>query len=194
MTMAANVAVTDVVSEPMPPVHAPAPPTNPLSASTAFFDLRVDGSEDPLYRGMGSWAWNTSAVQSAYRSDWRHFTTEIYCNLDKVGVPLGSVRLSDDLDVIQLNDWGEIRLICDDHGPRVLIRICVPKVIGVVVPFLRPDRPETLDRIMESVRNARRRAQGLSRPIRPATSPTTWTRYNMFWHGYICVSELVGWY
>lgn len=194
MTAATTVIVPEVEPEPMPFDPMADLLARPLYTSTALFDLCPDRSRDPLCRDVPIEIWASERIRGAYRRDWHRYVDEIHRNLPAVGVALRTVKIVDFPSVILLGRWGDIRLISDDRGPRILIRICVPTLMGAVVSFQNPDFAATFDRIMEHVRHARCRSRGASKPTCTPSRPTTWKGRIFPMDGEIAVSEALGWY
>lgn len=168
------VVIPEVVTEPMRSDSAPS--INPLSASTAFFDLYPDINEGPLFRYRPKGIWISPVAIARGQRDWRMFAGDIRRNLTKAGVPLSTVDMVGDPVAIMLGDWGDVRMLQDERGPRVLIRICVPELMGVALSFRRPEMPSTLNAVMENVVDACRRAHGIPKSTYAPRKPTTWTR------------------
>lgn len=171
-----TVVIPEIEADPMPSAPAPATASNPLNTSTAFFDLYPDINEGPLFRYRPKGIWISPVAIARAQRDWRMFAGDIRRNLTKAGVPLSTVDMIGDPVAIMLGDWGDIRMLQDERGPRVLIRICVPELMGVALSFRRPDLPATLDAVMENVCDACRRAHGLPKPTCAPRKPMTWKR------------------
>lgn len=168
--------VAEIESEPTPSTPVPASSANPLLTSTAFFDACPDIDEGPLSRFRSKRIWVSSAMIATTQRCWRMFAGDIRRNLPKAGVPVRTVEMLGDPVVIVLADWGDIRLIQDERGPRVLIRICRPELMGVALAFRDPDSPVTLDAVMWNIVDANSRAHGVMTPSRDSKKPSPWKR------------------
>ncbi|MBN8523951.1 MAG: hypothetical protein J0M02_01315 [Planctomycetes bacterium] len=162
--------------DPEPKLTSRVTASNPLLTSTAHFDLYPSVYEGPLQAFRSQDIWISEPMLTKYRRDWKTFAGDIYRHLPKAGVPLNVVDMVGDPVVIVLGAWGEIRMLHDQRGPRVLIRICVPEILGVALAFRLPDCPVTFALVMENIADANRRAHGIPKPVGPAAKPTPWRR------------------
>jgi hypothetical protein len=106
----------------------------PLYKSTVLFDLLPDAVDD-LGRPRISPMRKSKRLTDKVRRAWELMGIDIVFSMARLGIPRKTIALDGSPMIISLSDWGDIRLVHDCHGARVLIRACSPVLIGSAVPL-----------------------------------------------------------
>lgn len=122
-------------------------PHNPLRGDPAFLSIIPDEPFAPPRRyGNGIYYYRPDVLR-----EWSLLVHDVRRALPLIGLPEGRYVFRGDPATIELDDWGDVQLVADTRGPRVIIRICTPRLAGDAVWFRSTNLGETLNGVMYGI-------------------------------------------
>lgn len=82
---------------------------------------------------------------------WNIMSKAIRRALPSIGMPMGRYVITGDPAVIELDDWGDVHLVMDRRGPRVITRICTPGLSADAVWYREIYLQESMNNVMYSI-------------------------------------------
>ncbi len=152
-------------------------PCNPLLTSTAFLDMvprATPRSSLAMFRAKG--LWKHPLTVAGVHNEWRFFAGDIRRSLRTCGILLSEVDMVGDPVAIMLGTWGDVRLVHDERGSRVIVRICTPAPRGVAISFDNPRSAETFPEVMMYICDAHARARRCPIVLPDHPRPGMWKR------------------
>ena len=117
---------------------------NSLSTNSTHLDLVPEEPFRPPSIFSNQILYSSESVQWG----WNVMAKAIRRALPHIGMPTGRYVITGDPAVIELDDWGDVHLVMDRRGPRVITRICMPGFSADAVWYREINLQESMNNVM----------------------------------------------